>query len=266
MAAHATAPASDDFRHSISIEDSFVWISVTAKTLGLTCLVLRNATKSATKTVWLLGARMAIGALDLTVGTVDDKARPVLVVELGMIELRPGLGLVARRTFAARLRVEHDLTFQECVAVRVLVTVFTAHRCATETAHVIVVDHLVARDTVLLRVLTGQRQSRLCVHRNVERVRYELRARVATDAILRRQRAIVELPTMRIGMARTAIVGTASGMPLGKGTVTDMALRARHCLVRFVEREASVAMMLGRDHETGVIEVLMVQRVARDTA
>lgn len=185
MAAHATAPAIHQLRHTISIEDALVRISVASEALRTPRLVFWKATKSPAKAVWLLSARMTIGAHDLAVGAIDHKARPVLVVKLGMVELRPGLGLVARRTFATGLRVKNSLVRQERVAVSILVAGFTTGRGATKPAHVVGIDNVVAHSTVLLSMLAGEWQSRLRMHLNIKRVRHEVRTLVATNTILR---------------------------------------------------------------------------------
>jgi hypothetical protein len=264
MAANATAAAIDELWHTIPIENSFVRIAVTAETLDLPRLMFRNATKSPTERVWLFGAGMTIGALDLAVRTIDGESRPILVVKLGVVELRPCFCLMALRTRAPGFGIKNHLIRQEGVAMRILVTVLAPHRRATEPAHVIGTDKLVARGAVLLGMLTRERQGRVGMHLDIKRVRYEVGALVATDAVLNGQRTIVKLPAMRVMVARSAIVRTTPRMPLGKRAFAQVTLRAGNFLMGFIECEARVPMVISRHHKTRIIEVLVIQQMATD--
>jgi hypothetical protein len=265
MATHATAAAIDQLWNTVSIEDSFVRIAVAAKALGLPRLVFRNATKSSAQCIRLFGARVAIGAIDLTVCSIDRESGPVLVVKLGMIKLRPCIRLVTCGAIAPGFGIENYLALQERVPVRVLVAALAPDRRTAEDTHVVSVDQVVTRGAVLLCMLTRQRQRRTSMHLDIKRVRHKVRALVATDTILACQRTLVKLPAMRILMTGATIVGPAAGMPLSKRASAQVALRAGHFLMRLGQREARVPVVLRRHHETWVIEVLVIQHVATDT-
>jgi hypothetical protein len=173
---------------------------------------------------------------------------------------------VAGRTLSARFRRECRLLPGERVAVGICVAFFAPGLGAAEHPHVTACCHLMTGATLLLRVLASQRQRRARMQCGIKCMRCKMRALVTTDAALFGQGTVIELPAVGILMTSTTVVGSSPRVPFGERSICLVALRAGEFVVRRNEREGRMPVMLSVHHQARIIEVLVVQGMARHAA